>query len=233
MTDNHKTGSAEQTPDRYNAQIGDLVCKLADPHIGRVEDLHSGVETTVRWLETNTLERVSVKDLKKGGEATDETPATFAELKPPGYWSKTEGRFVGVIEDEREPPSGKITIMKAPIQCALWEKPELIDEPNSRDRFEVLETFVDESHEFRDLLKCKECGQLYFYEFYEWIDWEGGGDPQYQTYVPVETGAEIEMLKKALPSKLVEYLPQLRSDWPGDAKSPKIYWAHPGSRRKT
>ncbi len=115
--------------------------------------------------------------------------------------------------------------MKAPTQCAHWEKPELLDEPNRRDRFELLETFVDESHELRELRKCKECGQLYFYEFYEWINWEGGGDPQYQTYVPVETGAEIEMLKKALPSKLSEYLPQLRRDWPEDAESPKTYWA--------
>src|SRR5262245_35598944 len=169
MTDNHKTGSAEQTPDRYNAQIGDLVCKLTDPHIGRVEDLHSDVETTVRWLETNTLERASVKDLKKVGEAADETPATFAELKPPGYWSKTYG-FVPVTKDERAPPSGEVTIMKAPIQCAFWEKPELVNEPNRWDRFELLETFVDDSHEFRHLLKCKECGQLYFFEFYEWID---------------------------------------------------------------
>jgi hypothetical protein len=135
-----------------------------------VEQVHFDNECTVRWLDSDTLEILPVKDLKKIGEAEDETPNTFAELKPPGYWSKTLGYFVPVIKDEREPASGKITIMKAPIQCALWEKPELLDEPNHRDRFELLETFVDESHEFRDLLKCKECGQPYFYEFYEWID---------------------------------------------------------------
>ena len=209
-----------------NRLPGDLVCKLTDPvHIGRVEELHFGVEATVRWLETHTLERISVKDLKKVGEAADETPATFAELKPLGYWSKSAGYFVPVCKDEREPPSGKITIMKAPTQCALWEKPELMDEPNRRDRFELLETFVDENHEFRDLLKCKECGQLYFFEFYEDIDWVDSDDPQYWTYVPVKTGAEIEMLKKASPVKLLEYLPQLRRDWPKGAKSPKTYWA--------
>jgi hypothetical protein len=98
------------------------------------------------------------------------------------------------------------------------------------------ETYVDESHLFRDLLKCKGCGQLYFFEFYEEIDWEEGNDPQYSTYIPVETGAEIEMLKKASPLKLLEHLPQLRHDFPKDAKSPKTYWAKnsqwPGSRRK-
>ena len=116
--------------------------------------------------------------------------------------------------------------MKAPTQCALWARPELIHELRDRiNHFELLETFVDESHLERDLLKCKECGQLYFFEFYEEIDWEDGDDPQYWTYIPVETGAEIEMLKKASPPKLLEYLPQLRRDWPKGAKSPKTYWA--------
>jgi hypothetical protein len=115
--------------------------------------------------------------------------------------------------------------MKAPTQCALWKKPELVDEPRE-NRFELLETFVDESHLSRDLLKCKECGQLYFFEFYEEIDWEDGNDPQYSKYIPVENGAEIEMLKKASPLKLLQYLPQLRHDFPKDAKSPKTYWAN-------
>jgi hypothetical protein len=210
-----------------NRLPGDLVCKPTDPHhIGRVEKLHLGVEATVRWLETHTLERISVKELKKVGEAADEIPATFAELKPPGYWSKSAGYFVPVCKDEREPPSGKITIMKAPTQCALWARPELINELKDRiNHFELLETFVDESHLDRDLLKCKECGQLYFFEFYEEIDWEDGDDPQYWTYIPVETGAEIETLKKASRLKLLECLPQLRRDWPKGAKSPKTYWA--------
>jgi hypothetical protein len=78
-----------------------------------------------------------------GFDRPDETPKTFAELNPPGYWSKSAGYFVPVCKAEREPPSGKITIMKAPTQCALWEKPELMDEPNRRDRFELLETFVE------------------------------------------------------------------------------------------
>jgi hypothetical protein len=119
-------------------------------------------------------------DTKKfdGFDRPDETPKTFAELKPPGYWSKTLGSFVEVRKREWDPPSGKITSVKAPTQCALWKKPELIDEPR-QNRFELLETFVDESHLSRELLRCKECGQLYFFEFYEEIDWEDGNDPQF------------------------------------------------------
>ena len=164
-----------------------------------------------------------------GFDRPDETPKTFAELKPPGYWSKKYG-FVPVVNDERDPPLGKITIMKAPTQCALWAKPELLDERMAHvDRFERLETFVDRSHLSRDLLKCRECGQLYFFEFYEEIDWEDSDDPQYWTYIPVVTGAEIEMLKKASSLKLLECLPQLRRDWPKGAKSPKTYWLKPRS----
>jgi hypothetical protein len=165
-----------------------------------------------------------------GFDRPDETPKTFAELKPPGYWSKTLGRFVPVCKDERDPPTGTITMVKAPTQCALWAKPELIQQRMDRtNHFELLETFVDESHLIRDLLKCKECGQLYFAEFYEEIDWEDGDDPQYWTYIPVVTGAEIEVLKKASSLKLLEHLPQLRRDWPKGAKSPKTYWLKPRS----
>ena len=109
--------------------------------------------------------------------------------------------------------------MKAPTTCAV-EKAQLTDEPR-QNRFELSETFVDESHLSRELLRCKDCGQLYFFEFYEEIDWEDGNDPQFCTYIPVETGAEIEILKKASPIKLLEYLPQLRRDFPKDAKSPQ------------
>ena len=62
--------------------------------------------------------------------------------------------------------------MTEPTQCALWLKPELA-EP-LKDRFNLVETYVEEAHWWRYLLECRECGQLYFFEFYEQIDWEGG-----------------------------------------------------------
>src|SRR4051812_8800903 len=114
--------------------------------------------------------------------------------------------------------------MKSPTQCVLWEKPELISEPKNK-RFELIETFVDESHLWRHLLKCRECGQLYFFEFYEEIDWEGGDDPQYSTYIPVATDEEIATLKNGPPHGLLGYLPQLRKDFPKGAKTSKVYWA--------
>src|SRR5215468_1344249 len=114
--------------------------------------------------------------------------------------------------------------MKEPTQCVLWKKPKLVQGPR-QERFELVETYVDESHLSRCLLKCRECGQLYFHEFYEWIDWEDGDDPQYSTYIPVETAAEIETLKNTSPFDLLQVSPRLRIDFPKGAKVPTVYWA--------
>ncbi len=90
--------------------------------------------------------------------------------------------------------------------------------------FTVVEQFVDDVHDRRSLLRCKQCGQLYFYEFHEWIDWTGGNDPQYRTYIPVESPDEIEMLRNSTELTLLRFSPRLHSDFPRDAEEPKVYW---------
>ncbi len=113
--------------------------------------------------------------------------------------------------------------MKKPTQCILWETPNLL-ESLQQDRFERLETYVDENHLMRRLLRCRECGQLYFYEFYEEIDWEDGDDPQFVTYIPVEKPDDIERLKKASSVELSKYFPRLQRDFPKDASTPTVRW---------
>ena len=113
--------------------------------------------------------------------------------------------------------------MKEPTQCVLWTKPELASGPLEA-RFELIETFVEESHHWRYLLKCRECGQRYFFEFYEVIDWVGGNDPQYTTYIPVDSEADIETLKQTSPTGLLQFGPRLQKDWPKDATSPTLRW---------
>jgi hypothetical protein len=114
--------------------------------------------------------------------------------------------------------------MRKPTQCVLWGQPELVGIPK-QNLFELIDTYVDDSHWFRKLLKCRECGQLYFYEFYEYIDWVNGNDPQYQTYIPVETEDEINTLKKtASPLELLKFYPRLQRDFPKDAEKPKNFW---------
>lgn len=113
--------------------------------------------------------------------------------------------------------------MKAPTGCALWRNPEPAATAPLAASFELVETFVKESHYWRYLLKCRECGQLYFFQFEEDVDWVDSDDPQYSTWVPVETADEIAQLKAAGALDLRGFVPHLRKDWPkGEAR--RVYW---------
>lgn len=118
----------------------------------------------------------------------------------------------------------EITQMTKPVQCHLWTKEDFYRDDLNRDDFELIETLVDESRFSRWLVQCKECGQLYFVEFYEEIDWIDGDDSQYVTYVPVKTADEIEKLKKSNIFEIMLFQPCLRKDYPKGAEKPKVYW---------
>jgi hypothetical protein len=112
-----------------------------------------------------------------------------------------------------------------PVQCHLWQKEEITsDDISVFSCFEILHTFEDDSHLMRRLIRCKDCGQLYFYEFYEEIDWVGGNDPQYRTYIPIESEEEAREMAKLSPSGLLRFRPRLQNDWPANAKKTKIQW---------
>jgi hypothetical protein len=114
--------------------------------------------------------------------------------------------------------------MKPPTACALWTDPEpRLSGPLSRN-FELLQQFEHESHWSRALLRCRECGQRYVYEFYEEIDWADGEDPQYRTWVPVDSDAEVDRLRQAGPGGLAGFRPCLRRDWPKGAPAPTVFW---------
>ena len=112
-----------------------------------------------------------------------------------------------------------------PAQCVYWRDAELVRAAPMKDGFELIETYADESHLKRYLLKCRECGQLYFFEFYEWVDWENGNDPQYSKYIPVPTVDDAQMLKKASQAELLLFSPSLNIDFPKEAERSRIYWA--------
>ena len=111
----------------------------------------------------------------------------------------------------------------------LLAQSELVRSAPMKEGFELIDTYADESHLRRYLLKCRECGQLYFFEFYEWIDWEHGNDPQYSKYIPVPTVEDAQMLRKASQTELLLFSPSLNIDFPRDADAPIIYWAGKGS----
>ena len=112
--------------------------------------------------------------------------------------------------------------MTEPTQCILWRQPELA-EP-LKDRFEVVETCVEEQHWWRYVLRCRECGQLYLFDFYEMVDWEDGDDPQYTTYVPIDGPREIDLLETCSPLELLKFSPRLEKDFPKDAERTTFRW---------
>ena len=113
--------------------------------------------------------------------------------------------------------------LKGPINCVFWDSPELVEDP-IETRFLVLNTFNDESHFWRYLLKCKECGQLYFFEFNEHINWSGegdGNDYQYSTWIPISQPQDAQSLNERSILELVDptLIPRIQSDLTPDRKT--------------
>jgi hypothetical protein len=114
--------------------------------------------------------------------------------------------------------------MKKSEVCHLIQiTPVVTDLLPTSDRFRLIKTYEDESHLFRYLLRCKRCGQLYFFEFYEEIDWENGDDPQNTTYIPINTAKEADALHALSPIELLAVTPRLQFDT-GRGNSGVVRW---------
>ena len=106
--------------------------------------------------------------------------------------------------------------------CHLWNKTDLTAEDLRQD-LENEKIYYDESHLMRRLMKCKKCGQLYFYEFYEEIDYQEGNDPQYRTWIPVDDVTSAQSLNTLSVFEILKF-PSIRSDWPSNQNVQKIYY---------
>lgn len=105
--------------------------------------------------------------------------------------------------------------MMIPTQCQLWHKEHLTNEDIQIDRhFECVNTFGEGTHEVKRLLRCKDCDQLYMYEYYEWIDWIAGDDPSMCLFLPVESEEEARRVATLPTADLLRLEPHVRGDWP-------------------
>ncbi len=89
--------------------------------------------------------------------------------------------------------------------------------------FETLKIYTMESHLVRKLLKHVPSGELYFYEFYEKIDWLNGNDPQYNTYIPVANETESDNINKLDLFEIHNITPRIIFDWKED-DTKTIHW---------
>lgn len=114
--------------------------------------------------------------------------------------------------------------MKKPIQCVLWNKTNIT--PFDLN-LELKRVFIRGAHLKRELFKCRECGQLYFHEWYEHMYFKRDAD-MYDTFIPVETEEEIEELSKAKSSAdLIRYLPQLHGSFT-NSEDESLQWIFSG-----
>ena len=103
-----------------------------------------------------------------------------------------------------------------PTGCHLWINGDpSIDQ--LRNDLITVKTYEDDSDFIRELKKCKLCGQLFFYEFYERIDWSGGNDPQYRTWIPVLDIESADAISKLSTMDLLQFS-GIRSDFPSSTR---------------
>lgn len=110
-----------------------------------------------------------------------------------------------------------------PKQCHLWNEKELTRDALTKSLV-LVKSYEDESHLIRSLLRCKDCGHLYFHEFYEIVDWTEGNDAQYSTWIPVDEIESADSLNGLSPMQLMRY-GGIPVNFPSDAKEPTApYW---------
>lgn len=98
-----------------------------------------------------------------------------------------------------------------PSKCHLWTKPEL--DINDFSTLKEVERYRDDGDWIRQMMKCSECGQHYYKEFYETDDWSGGGG-QYRTYIPIKPTKKIIAQLNALNYLDIHTVsPRLLDDW--------------------
>lgn len=110
-----------------------------------------------------------------------------------------------------------------PTQCHLWKKDALETSDLNICNFELVHTFSEDSHFSRRLVMCKDCKQLYLKEFYEEIDWVGGEDPQYTTYIPVRDKKEAKIINRSDIFDIQSFYPKINLDWP-KGKEMTVKW---------
>lgn len=89
-------------------------------------------------------------------------------------------------------------------------------------------TLVSGSHFAVSLIRCRTCKQLFASIFTEYVDWNGGEDPQYSVLVPLTRPEADSLIAGQMTVHAIGPLAagrrHLHSDWPAGATK-KVYWS--------
>lgn len=88
--------------------------------------------------------------------------------------------------------------------CHLWS--EQLTKEMLFTSFDSIKSYRDNYHNTRELKKCKVCGQLYFYEFIEIVDFGEGNDNEYYSFIPVNSIVDADKLDTLSELELTSYI---------------------------
>lgn len=117
------------------------------------------------------------------------------------------------------------TFTLEPTACHLWTNPEAIRDRPVHELFTLETTYFDHSHDWRYLLRCRQCGQHYLLDAHEEVDWEEGMDGLYVTYLPVRDAAQGDRLARLDHMALGRWSPCLRKDTRIGQNETTIAWS--------
>lgn len=104
--------------------------------------------------------------------------------------------------------------LPAPEACVLWNAPERL----AALKFETVVAFDEDDGFVRSLVRCPECGQLYF------CDQRPTRGEDFRTLIPVPTAEHAAALALAAHASLLRIRPILREDWPADQETATALW---------
>lgn len=97
----------------------------------------------------------------------------------------------------------KISISE-PVKCHLWNLP--LTKNSLNYCFDFIKNYIDEDHFDHSLYKCKTCGQLYFMEFSERVNFDKEDDDVFYTYIPVDNEESADELNNLWGLELTGFL---------------------------
>jgi hypothetical protein len=95
----------------------------------------------------------------------------------------------------------------------------------------IEQVLADDSHFVVQLRRCADCSQQFVWIFTEAVDWDGGGDAQHRSVVPLSADEAQTLAAQApdLPLRALAALGRdrryLETDWPTGARKETVHWA--------
>ncbi len=117
--------------------------------------------------------------------------------------------------------NGQTTLFELPSELCFFLQNDTVEPRGkiSKDLSPIKE-YADSNHYYSALMRCQECGQLYYYEYIETVDWISEQDPSYCTWVPVKDENESDEMSKKSSMELLKYF-SIHHNFPG--KDPDKY----------